>query len=171
MSIIIECDLQCNNDFKTGRACYSYHKPITIALYNKEVGKHIYDKNITINQDHGERYITQAQFNKWQQEVNKDKRKNYEYKWSPIFGICIAQWMFPFGHAIAKQKRCKPSGWVSVLKKRYRKEKYDIKDFDHFYLDPFDNGTLIQDATPNDQSTKLKDEFFITGPRLAFNHD
>jgi hypothetical protein len=64
--------------------------------------------------------------------------------------------------------KCKPSGWVSVLKKRYRKEKYGINDFDHFYLDPFNNGMLIQDATPNDESTKLIDKFLITGPRLGF---
>jgi hypothetical protein len=47
--------------------------------------KRIYDNNITVNQDHGEKYITQEQFNKWQQETNEDKRNKYKDIWGPMF--------------------------------------------------------------------------------------
>jgi hypothetical protein len=80
--------------------------------------------------------------------------------------------MFPLGHAIAKRKQCKPSRWVLVLKKRYRKEKYGINDFDCFYLDPFNNDTLIQDITTHNELTKPIGELFVTEPRLRrrMNH-
>jgi hypothetical protein len=79
----------------------------------------------------------------------------------------------PLGPAIAKRKQCKPSGWVSILKKRYRKEKYGIMDFDHYYLDQFNNGTLKQDITTHDKSTMPIDELSITGPQLGrqMNYD
>jgi hypothetical protein len=44
-----------------------------------------------------------------------------------------------------------------ILKKRYRKEKYGINDYDLLlYLDPLKNGTLLQELTMT-----------ITGPRLG----
>jgi hypothetical protein len=38
-----------------------------------------------------------------------------------MFGIHKVQWIFPLGQATSKRKQCKPSGWVSVLKKHYQK--------------------------------------------------
>jgi hypothetical protein len=175
MSGFTGCDLQCEIKFaiQTSRTCRMCYQPLKIASYNKELMKRIYYENIIIDQDHGECYITKERFHKSQQEVNEDEMTNYEHKWSPMFGIRKGQWMFPLGHAIAKRKQCKPSGWVLVLKKRYQKEKYGINDFDHYYLDPFDNGTFKQDITTHDESTKPIDEIFITGPQLGrqMNHD
>jgi hypothetical protein len=149
------------------------HQPLMIASYNKDLLKRVHDENITINPDYGERYITRERVKEWQQVVSDNKRNNYKHKWSPMFGIRKVQWNFPQGPAIAKRKQCKPSGWVSILKKRHRKEKYGIMDFDHYYLEPFDNGTLKQDITTHDESTKPIDEFFITVLQLGrrMNHD
>jgi hypothetical protein len=54
-----------------------------------------------------------------------------------------------------------------------KREKSGIMDFKHYYLDPFDNGTLKHDITTHDESTKPIDKLFITGPQLGLwmNHD
>jgi hypothetical protein len=74
MSGFTGCDLQCENSLpiQTSSACCMCHQPLTIASYNKDLLKRIYYENITINQDHGERYIAKERFHKWQQEVNED---------------------------------------------------------------------------------------------------
>jgi hypothetical protein len=106
MSGFTGCDLQCENKFpiQTSRACRMCHQTLTIASY-KDLLKRIYYENITINQDHGERYIAKERFNKWQQEVNEDEMTGYKHKWSPMFGIRKVRWMFPLGPAIAKRKQ------------------------------------------------------------------
>jgi hypothetical protein len=96
---------------------------------------------------------------------------NYEDKWSPLYGIRKVRWMFPLGHAVAKQKRCQVSGWQSVLKKRFRKKVYGILDFDLYYLDPFENGTLLQVAEPDVELTMAISDLFITSLRLGFQID
>jgi hypothetical protein len=73
------------------------------------------------------------------------------------------------GHAIAKRKRWQASGWQSILKKRLRKHSYGKFDFDLYYLDPFDNSTLLQDLDV--ELTMLISNIFITGPMLVFQLD
>jgi hypothetical protein len=48
--------------------------------------------------------------------------------------------------------------WMGIsIEETLSKETYGINDFDHFYLDPFNNGTLLQVAIPNDELTTLID--------------
>jgi hypothetical protein len=144
-------------------------KPLTIASYNDAQIKRIHSEITAIHSDKNIRYFTKAMFNEWQEEVKQDKINNYEEQWSLKYGIRKVRWRLPLGHAVAKLKKCQVSGWQSIFKKRYRKEKCGINNFDLLYLEPFENSMLLQD--PDVALTMLISDIFITGPRLGFQLD
>ena len=111
------------------------------------------------------KYVSQRKFDRWKQSIERDEVENYDAKWSWIYGIRKVRWRHPLGAVRARRMGCEAGGWRSVLKSRFRQDKYGIEDFDLHYLAPFENGTF-QDGEHREDATIIS-ELVISGPELG----
>ena len=164
-SSVTNCEIQQAGKFplQTGRTCKDCYAQLTIASYNKDLMEMI---QCELTDDPVGRYVSQEQHNVWTQAVKWDEIENYEDKWSHLYGIRKVRWRHPLGAVRARRMGGEAGGWRSVLKARFRQEKYSIKDFDLQYLEPFENGTLQEGDHPID--TEINATLLIDGPRLGF---
>ena len=164
-SSVTNCEIQQAGKFplQTGRTCKDCYAQITIASYNKDLMEMI---QCELTDDPVGRYVSQEQHELWTQAVKWDEVENYEDKWSHLYGIRKVRWRHPLGAVRARRMGGEAGGWRSVLKARFRQEKYGIKDFDLQYLEPFENGTLQEGDHPID--TEINATLLIDGPRLGF---
>ena len=165
------CEFQSYDHFpiQTSRKCRECYAPIKLASYNKELIGRIQSEIMTVRPNTYRIEITASRLQKWKDEVHEDLLDNYGETYGPQHGIRLTEWFHP-QQEVARRWRYRTRGILSTLKKRFRKARYGIKDFDHFYLESFENDTF-RSITEDDDDTRLIADLVISGPRLDLKLD